>query len=98
MAKKWRWILGGAVIAAALLFAGRQYQAEIGEALFARAVGEKLDQVFIGGAEQVGKLEVVIDKLNFVKVFDEFSQVCIFENFLVFYFFIKVNTIFQDTG
>jgi ribonuclease Z len=41
MAKKWRWIWGGAVLAAALLFAGRQYQAEIGEAIFARAVGER---------------------------------------------------------
>ena len=30
--------------------------------LLAGAVGEELDEVFVGGAEQVGELEVVVDE------------------------------------
>lgn len=41
MAKKRRWILGGLVVVAALVFVGQQYQAQIGEALFARAVEQR---------------------------------------------------------
>ena len=42
-------------------------------ALLAGAVGEVLDQVFVGRAQQVGKLEVVVDqhKLGLVEVVDQ---------------------------
>ena len=50
-------------------FAGRVELA----ALLAGAVGEILDQVFVGGAEQVGELEVVVDQheLRLVEVVEQ---------------------------
>ena len=50
-------------------FAGRVELA----ALLAGAVGEVLDQVFVGGAEQVGELEVVVDQheLRLVEVVEQ---------------------------
>ena len=39
--------------------------------LFARTVGEVIDQVFVGHTEQIGELEVVVGEGDAVKVLDE---------------------------
>ena len=39
--------------------------------LLARGVGEVLDQVFVGGAKQVGELEVLVAQRDLLEVLDE---------------------------
>lgn len=41
MSKKWKWVLSGVLLAAVAIFAVRQFQAEIGTALFTRVVEER---------------------------------------------------------
>ena len=42
--------------------------------LLAGGVGELADQVFVGGAEEVGKLEVLVEQAVLVEVADETSK------------------------
>jgi hypothetical protein len=43
-------------------------------ALFAGGVGELADEVFVGGAEEVGELEVVVAEAILVEVLDEVAE------------------------
>ena len=43
-------------------------------ALFARRIGEEFDEVFVGRAKQVGKLEVSIAERNLIEVLDQFDE------------------------
>ena len=45
-------------------------------ALLAGGVGEVFDQVFVGGAEQVGELEVLVAQRDLVEVLDEVRRAC----------------------
>ena len=42
--------------------------------LFAGRIGEEFDQVFVGGTEQVGKLEVFVAQWDFLKILDEIRE------------------------
>ena len=50
--------------------------------LLARRVGEVLDQVFVGGAEQVGELEVLVLEGDLLEVLDEVGQGVVVEGAL----------------
>ena len=45
-------------------------------ALLAGGVGEVLDQVLVGGAEQVGELEVLVAQRDLLEVLDEVRRAC----------------------
>ena len=45
-------------------------------ALLAGAVGKILDEIFVGGAQQVGELEVVVAQRDVVEVLDELRPAC----------------------
>ena len=50
--------------------------------LFARGIGKELDQVFVGGAEQVGELEVLVTQRNLLEILDEVRQRVVVERAL----------------
>ena len=45
-------------------------------------VGEEFDEVFVGGAEQVGKLEVLVPQRNLLEVLDEVGERVVVERAL----------------
>ena len=68
-------------------------------AFLARAVGKELDQVFIGRAEQIGKLEVVVDQdeLGLVEVVEQVLPLLVGDLGLAFDG-IEVDVVFQHPG
>ena len=68
-------------------------------AFLARAVGKELDQVFIGRAEQVGKLEIVVDQdeLGLVEVVEQVLPLLV-GNLGLALDGIEVDVVFQHSG
>ena len=50
--------------------------------LFAGGVGEEFDEVFVGGAEEVGELEVLVAEGDFLKILDEVGEDVVVEGAL----------------
>ena len=71
-------------------------------ALFARAVGEFLDEIFVGRTEQIGKLEHIVDERDAALVHaggepvQQILEVAVFDLGLVTDLFVEIDVALQD--